>query len=347
MARDKAREILGEVVRGDDPAAEKRDRRRAMTVSELCDQYWAEMEAGNILTRWRAPKKTSTMITDRGRVDRHIKPLIGHLKVASVTVADVEGLMRAVTEGKTAARIKTDKKRGLANVRGGRGTANRVIGLLGGIFTYAVRTGLRQDNPVRGVTRPADRKRERRLSLAEYAAFGRALTVASERGIWPPAVACAQFLGMTGWRLGEALSLRWEFLDLSRQTAILPDSKTGRSLRPLASNVCASLAKMPRVTESGLVFPGSRGDGAMGGFRTLWQRIMALEDISTDITPHVLRHSFASLAADLGHSELVIGPLLGHAGATVTSRYVHSAEEVLIAAADAVAGRTAELMNVG
>lgn len=85
----------------------------------------------------------------------------------------------------------------------------------------------------------------------------------------------------------------------------------------------------------------------MGGFRTLWQRIMALEDISTDITPHVLRHSFASLAADLGHSELVIGPLLGHAGATVTSRYVHSAEEVLIAAADAVAGRTAELMNVG
>ena len=63
------------------------------------------------------------------------------------------------------------------------------------------------------------------------------------------------------------------------------------------------------------------------------------------MTPHVLRHSFASLAGDLGYSEPTIAALVGHKGRSVTSRYVHSADAVLLAAADAVADRTAELMG--
>lgn len=64
-----------------------------------------------------------------------------------------------------------------------------------------------------------------------------------------------------------------------------------------------------------------------------------------EITLHVLRHSFASLAADLGSSEPTIAALVGHKGHTITSRYVHSADKVLLAAADEVANRTAELMG--
>jgi integrase len=58
-----------------------------------------------------------------------------------------------------------------------------------------------------------------------------------------------------------------------------------------------------------------------------------------------LRHSFASLAGDLGDSEPTIAALVGHKGRTITSRYVHTADAVLVAAADAVADRTAELMG--
>ena len=59
----------------------------------------------------------------------------------------------------------------------------------------------------------------------------------------------------------------------------------------------------------------------------------------------MLRHSFASLAGDLGYSEPTIAALVGHKGRSVTSRYVHSADAVLLAAGDAVADRTLELMG--
>jgi integrase len=83
----------------------------------------------------------------------------------------------------------------------------------------------------------------------------------------------------------------------------------------------------------------------MKGFRKLWDRITALGTVPRDVTPHTLRHSFASLAGDLCYSEPTIAALIGHKGHTMTSRYVHTADAVLLAAADAVADRTAELMG--
>ena len=80
-----------------------------------------------------------------------------------------------VAEGDTACKAKTGKKRGLSNLRGGMGTPSRTVGLLGAIFTYGVRKRTWADNPVHGVTRPADGRRERRLSDLEYAALGTAL----------------------------------------------------------------------------------------------------------------------------------------------------------------------------
>jgi integrase len=81
----------------------------------------------------------------------------------------------------------------------------------------------------------------------------------------------------------------------------------------------------------------------MTGYPKFWGRILKLAELSADVTPHVLRHSFASLAADMGYSEPTIAALIGHAGRSMTSRYVHSADSVLLAAADAVARRTLKL----
>ena len=343
-ARAEAQRLLGLVVGGADPAAAKKAKRRAATVSELCDLYLVDAEAGRLLTRRQSAKKASTLLIDRGRIERHIKPLIGAMKVAAITREDVENFMHDVASGKTAGRTKTARKRGLARVRGGKGAASRAVGLLGGIFTYAVRHRMRADNPVHGVIRFADGKLERRLTDPEYAMLGEGLREADVSGFWPPAVSAVRFLALTGWRRNEALELRWEEIDLDKRTAKLPDTKTGRSVRPLSKAACDLLVQT-KVKTNGLVFPATRGDGYLVGFKKMWPRITAMGRLAADVTPNVLRHSFVSLADDLGYSEATIGALVGHKGRTMTSRYTHSADAVLLSAADAVANRTLELMG--
>ena len=310
----------------------------------MCDLYLADAEAGRLLTKRKVAKKAGTVATDRGRIERHIKPLLGRMSVGAVDRADIERFLHAVAEGETAARIKTGLH-GLARVQGGKGTATRTVGLPGGIFTYAQRHRMRADNPVHGVMRFADGQRERRLSESEYASLGSALRQGEAEGIWPAAIAAARFLALTGWRSGEATNLRWLEVDLARRTAILGDTKTGRSMRPLSRAAYDVLKNMPRTAED-RVFPPTRGGPkTVLHFKKFWPRIAKLGALPSDITAHVLRHSFASLAADLGYSEPTIAALVGHKGHTITSRYVHSADAVLLAAADAVANRTSELMG--
>jgi integrase len=155
----------------------------------------------------------------------------------------------------------------------------------------------------------------------------------------------ARFLALTGWRSGEALGLRWSEVDLARRTATLADTKTGRSMRPLAHGVCDVLRTLSRDGND-RVFRASRGGAeTILHFKKFWPRIAKLGGLPPQITPHVLRHSLTSLAADLGYSEPTIAALVGHKGRSITSRYVHSADAVLLAAADAVADRTAQLMG--
>jgi integrase len=342
-ARAEAQRLLGEVAKGNDPSAERHATRNAISMAELCHQYLASAQAGRILVRSGQPKSPGTLLCDRGRVEGHIIPLLGRLPVAAVTKQDIERFMHAVAAGETARQTKT-RPRGVSRVSGGRGAATRTVGLLGGIFTYAVDQGLRGDNPVHRVRRFADNRRERRLSDAEYRLLGAGLRQA-DGSVWPGAVACVRFLALTGWRSGEAAGLRWRDVDLDRRTALLQDTKTGRSMRPLSKAACDILGGQTRHGDGALLFPATRGDGLMAGLKKFMRRIVSLAELPPDVTPHVLRHSFASLAADLGYSEPTIATLIGHKGHSVTNRYIHSADAVLLAAADAVAQRTLELMD--
>ncbi|OSQ60781.1 hypothetical protein MCRY_10180 [Marivita cryptomonadis] len=59
----------------------------------------------------------------------------------------------------------------------------------------------------------------------------------------------------------------------------------------------------------------------------------------------MLRHSFASIANDLGFTEITIAALIGHAKGSVTSRYVHTLDSTLIMAADTVSGYIKALLE--
>jgi hypothetical protein len=115
-ARKEALKLLGRVVHGEDPVAKRIALKGAETVRELCEIYLKAAEAGQLLTKAKQPKKLSTLATDRGRIHRHIVPLLGRHRVHNVTRADIEGFLHDVAAGKTKADVKT-KPRGRATDR--------------------------------------------------------------------------------------------------------------------------------------------------------------------------------------------------------------------------------------
>ena len=342
-ARAEAIRLLRIVIDGGDPSGERQIEHQVISMSDLCDEYLADAAAGRVLTRRGVAKNASTIATDHCRVDAHIRPLIGHLPVASISRQDIERMMSDIIAGKTHKRVKLDRLRAVPHVRGGRGAASRTMGLLGAIITYAVRRGLREDNPCRLIIKPADGRRERRLDDVEYRALGAALDAAEAAGEWPPALAVIRFLALTGWRRGEVLGLRYVEIDVARSTARLAATKTGASMRPLCTTAC----QMSKAMAPGeFVFRSAGGDAPIVNFRRVWERVVyRAAGLPRDVTSHVLRHSYASVAADLGLADATIGSLLGHRGHTVTRRYIHVADTTLIAAADTVAARIVTLMR--
>jgi hypothetical protein len=161
ITADEARKLavvtLGDALKGEDPAEERATRRNSITMADLCDNYLEAAEKGLIAGKRGAPKKASTLYVDRGRIARHIKPLLGKRLVKDVGRADVTKFMRDVATGKTATVEKTERKRGKAIVEGGLGTAARTMGLLGSILSFAVGEGIIESNPAAGVKKPADR----------------------------------------------------------------------------------------------------------------------------------------------------------------------------------------------
>ena len=335
-ARKEARALLGLIARGGNPAEQKQLDVEALTVKELCNRYLGDCEAGLVLGKGRRPKKQSTIETDRGRIARHIIPMLGRRKVKDLVSADINRFLRDVTAGKTAADVKT-KKHGRAIVRGGVGTGTRTVGLLGGILTYAVQQGIIDRNPAWGVRRAADQARTRRLSEDEYRRLGAILREKEHDDRFRQTVRVARALALTGCRRGEVLYLKVGEVDLERSCLRLQDSKEGASIRPIGLPAIDLLEPLLTNEAEQVVFTGYEDGKPLVGFPKLWNKL--LKDTPLEgLTPHVLRHSFASLANDLGFTESTIAALVGHARGTITSRYIHSIDSALIMAADTLAG---------
>ena len=346
MARQEAKVLLGRIAKGDNPAEERQLDRKAITVKELCELYLADLDAGLILGKGNRPKKATTIISDTGRIHRHIIPLVGTRRVQDLTKADINRVLKDIMAGKTAVKAKTKKLRGLANVRGGAGTATRTVGLLGGILTYAMDAGIITSNPAHGIRKPKDNVRDRRLSEAEYRTLGKILNAAvAEYPQYAMTADIIRQIALTGCRRTEMIALKWAEADLDASCLRLEDSKEGKSTRPIGLPVVEYLENR-RAEDDGstYVFPGHGDDNAFGSFPNHWEKILADTPLA-DITPHVLRHSFASVANDLGFTEVTIAALVGHSKGSVTSKYIHSLDTALIMAADTISGYIQGLLD--
>ncbi|WP_269514904.1 tyrosine-type recombinase/integrase [Brevundimonas subvibrioides] len=357
-ARDKAAQLLASVKDGKNPQASRDAARGELTIAALCDLYLAE---------GTATKKASTLATDRLRIERHIKPLLGKKRISAVTDADVQRFVRDVAQGKTAverkptrAQVKSKtagdrnskrgeskaptvetRKRKDAAAQGGQGTATRTTGLLGAIFTFAVRRKMRPDNPVHGVERFKDGKSQRFLSPAELGRVGRAL---ADLGEGNAGATVLRLLILTGARKSEIEGLRWDAVDIEGRCLRLADSKTGAKIVPLGAPALVVLAAIERRKGSPFVFASDRAEGAhFVGTPKVWEKIRAAAALD-GVRIHDLRHTYASLAASGGQSLPLIGKLLGHRDVKTTAQYAHLADDPVRAAADRTAEAAAAAM---
>ena len=251
----------------------------------------------------------------RGSLENHILPALGMMPLAMVETAHVAALYYRLRETPRA--------------------ANRALSVLSKMFSLACAWGLVADgtNPCKGVRKYKEKKRERFLTRDEYRRLGMALAEAEaesqagiEGAVSPYAIAALRLLMLTGCRLTEILTLRWDDIDRTAGEFRLRDGKTGARMVPLTPTAETVLAGIARVQGNPWVIVGKKPGTHLSTITADWYRLRAHAGLD-DVRIHDLRHSYASRALAAGESLSMIGKLLGHADIQSTARYAHLARE--------------------
>lgn len=318
-ARNTAKAILGDVARGDDPAADRQDARdRAsadMTLAQLWDRY---VQDGCPKSDGR-PKRASTIQRDKPRFEKRIAPRLGRKLISRISDDDIVKLERAIT------------------TEGAPGQAGQCVAMMKSLLSYARRIGATDNLAGMAAKVRASKKVERYLSADEAQRLLAALDdIANRTPHRKPSVAAIIFLLGTGARVGEALTLRWSDIDLARRVARLRQDKTSDSGRTLILNDLALEAlDLVRGISGEWCFPGRRENAPLTNIVKPFKSALAAAGIK-DARLHDLRHSHASAMINAGVSLYVVGKALGHKRTETTTRYAHLQDETLRTASRAV-----------
>ena len=319
QARTRAITIIAAVKNGEDPAAVRAANRNAATVSDLAERFDKEHIAVRL--------KASTAKEYRGNLRRFILPALGRLAVPEITRADV-------------AKFHHD-------LRHIPYQANRCLEVVSKMFVLAEMWGLRPDgsNPRKHIRKYPEEKRERFLSAAELRRIGDVLREMEIEGIeLPSAILAARMLILTGCRLGEIMSLKWEYVDFDEHALRLPDSKSGKKTVHLGTPAVECLQTAQRIHGNPWVITGTLPGKSLSDMQPFWQRTRARAGLK-DVRIHDLRHTFASTAVASGQGLPMIGKLLGHTQVQTTARYAHLAADPVRSAADSVATSLREALG--
>jgi integrase len=329
------------VVGGADPAEERAQSRAAITIREVCTWYLENAKAGTILGRKHRPIKASTLAMDRSRIETHIVPLIGARQVRALRVSDIEKMQMDIVAGKTAKPRKEGGRGGKA--AGGPGVAGRAVSTLQSLLSHALRYDIVENNPAAGVRKIAGKARTRRLSAAEIRALGEAMEIAERNEENPTGLAAVRALLLTGYRISEVIGMERSWLHADRGYVHFPDTKTDGQVRPIGQAAIQLLKAQPEKRGLSLFFPSDFVDRPYSGVPETLRALCAIAGIK-GVTPHVLRHTFGSVAGDMGFSELTIKALLGHGARGSTQNYVHI-DEALRLAVERVSSKIDQLLR--
>ena len=311
QARTRAINIIAAVRNGADPAAERDAGRCAATVKELSERFDREHISIRV--------KASTAKEYRRNLERFILPALGRFTVTGITRADV-------------AKFHHD-------LRHIPYQANRCLEVVSKMFNLAEMWGLRPDgsNPRKHIRKYPEEKRERFLSAAELGRVGEVLREMECEGIeLPSAILALRLLILTGCRLNEVMTLKWEHVHLAEKVLRLTDSKTGAKVVHLGQPAVELLGAAECIDGNPWVITGSLEGKRLSDLQPFWQRVRARAGLK-DIRIHDLRHSAATAAIDAGLPLESVKGLLGHSSIAITSDlYAHRTKAGSRATADAI-----------
>ena len=282
----------------------------ARTVRTYLDHLGVERGlAANSLTSYRRDLRRYTeFLAERGMED-----------LASVTESDVTDFLVRLREG-------DDSHPPLAA-----GSAGRGLVAVRGLHRFAVREGIVPVNVAAGVRPPAP---PRRLPKALPVPDVEAIIAAAAFDDSPLAVrdqALVELLYATGARISEAIGLDLDDLDMESAVVRLAGKGGKQRLVPVGSYALGALSAYLVRSRPGLAAEGAGTPAlflnARGGRlsrQSAWvvlRRAARRAGVTAEVSPHTLRHSFATHLLDGGADVRVVQELLGHASVTTTQVY--------------------------
>ena len=285
QARDVAREHLRSMRMGIDPRdARKADDAMRVTLQQVCDAYVAR------------PGKLKA--SSRACIERHVRTTFEDWKdkpIASITEEDCRQRYR---------RMLT---KGLRGAGPAPGQANQAFSILGALINYAGRQHRRVDgtpivlrNPVVALKDDRVRLKPRttRILDTKVGACWAALCEARQdtrNSETHAGIDLIRFLLLTGLRLGEASSLKWEQVNLEEGYFHLPDPKNRNPVfMPMSSQAVALLRERPRWGNSPFVFPSWGKSGHIVCPRESMARLSKVAGVR--LTNHDMRRTFTNIA---------------------------------------------------
>ena len=300
QARKLARKHLADTAYGEDPAEKKKQIKNLSTVKELASDY---------IERHGSKKRSKSIMEDRKLLTNIILPVLGDQIVATLSRREIENLHLRYE--------KTPYQ------------ANRILALLSKMFSLALSWGWRDDNPVMGIERYPEEKRDRWLDDDELNRLWEVL----DRYPKHLTSYVFKFLLLTGARKGEVLNGTWDQFDLKQGIWTKPAHLTKQKKKehlPLSQKAVELLHTIRELntTDTPFLFPSKIEGQPIREVKTFWKTVLKLAKLE-NIRVHDLRHTHASHLVSSGLSLSIVGKLLGHTQASTTQRYAHLADEPL------------------
>ena len=220
-----------------------------------------------------------------------------------------------------------------------RSTVARKLAAVRSFFRYLKRQGKIAANPTLGVSTPKQERRlPRQLSVDEMSHLLEMPDDSTALGSRDRAI--LELLYATGVRVSELTSLDFDDLDLSEGMMRVLGKGRKERMVPVGSKAIQAVRKYLR-RRSELEPQGGTGKDALflnfrgrrlnvRSVRRLLNQALEAAAIIRKVSPHTLRHSFATHLLDAGADLRSIQELLGHASLSTTQRYTHVSMERLL-----------------